>query len=100
MRPRGQGQSPDIVRAKPAPPVPLRWEATMDDSDDSDDTTVPAATGITMSIGQVIISVETSLGWTPEMVEDTLIRVRRQVVAAIMDLGLVGEAPARAEQTP
>jgi hypothetical protein len=29
------------------------------------------------------------------MMEDVIIRCRRQVVAAIMDLGLVGEVPAR-----
>jgi len=45
-------------------------------------------------------TIESSLGLTPEMMEDVLIRVRRQVVAAILDLGLVGEAPARAEQAP
>ena len=67
---------------------------------DDDDTTTPAATSVTMSVGQVMVTVETSLGLTPEMMEDILIRVRRQVVAAILDLGLVGEAPARAEQTP
>ena len=67
---------------------------------DDDDTTIPAATSVTMSMGQAMVTVETSLGLTPEMMEDILIRVRRQVVAAILDLGLVGEAPARAEQTP
>ena len=67
---------------------------------DEDDTTTPAATSVTMSVGQAMVTVETSLGLTPEMMEDVLIRVRRQVVAAILDLGLVGEAPARAEQAP
>ena len=65
-----------------------------------DDTTTPAATSVTMSMGQAMVTVETSLGLTPEMMEDILIRVRRQVVATILDLGLVGEVPARAEQTP
>ena len=67
---------------------------------DEDVTTTPAATSVTMSVGQVMVTVETSLGLTPEMMEDVLIRCRRQVVAAILDLGLVGEAPARAEQAP
>ena len=67
---------------------------------EDDDTTTPAATSVTMSMGQAMVTVETSLGLTPEMMEDILIRVRRQVVAAILDLGLVGEAPARAEQAP
>ena len=65
-----------------------------------DDTTTPAASSVTMSCGQVIATVETSVGLTPEMMEDVLIRVRRQVVATILDLGLVGEAPARAETAP
>ena len=65
-----------------------------------DDVTTPAATSVTMSVGQVMVTVETSLGLTPEMMEDVLIRCRRQVVATILDLGLVGEAPARAEQAP
>ena len=67
---------------------------------EDDDTTIPAATSVTMSMGQAMVTVETSVGLTPEMMEDILIRVRRQVVAAILDLGLVGEAPARAEQAP
>ena len=67
---------------------------------DEDVTTTPAATSVTMSMGQAMVTVETSLGLTPEMMEDILIRVRRQVVATILDLGLVGEVPARAEQTP
>ena len=67
---------------------------------DEDDTTTPAATSVTMSIGCVATTIETSLGLTPEMMEDVLIRARRQVVAAILGLGLVGEAPAPAEQTP
>ena len=53
-----------------------------------------------MSVGQVTLTVEIGLGLTPEMMEDVLIRCRRQVVATILDLGLVGEVPARAEQTP
>ena len=65
-----------------------------------DDPTTPAATSVTMSCGQVVLTVETSLGLTPEMMEDVLIRCRRQVVATILDLGLVGEAPARAETAP
>ena len=65
-----------------------------------EDVTTPAATSVSMSVGQVALTVETSVGLTPEMMEDVLIRVRRQVVAAILDLGLVGEAPARAETTP
>jgi len=60
-----------------------------------DDVTTPAATSVSMSLGQVCVTIETSLGLTPEMLEDVLIRCRRQVVAAILDLGLVGEAPAR-----
>jgi hypothetical protein len=67
---------------------------------DEDDTTTPAATSITMNIGPVAVSIETSLGLTPEMMEDVLIRCRRQVVAAALDLGLVGEVPAEDAATP
>ena len=67
---------------------------------DDDATTTPAATSVSMSVGTVVIAVEIGLGLTPEMMEDVLIRCRRQVVAAILDLGLVGEAPARAETAP
>jgi len=44
-----------------------------------------------MSVGPVIVTIETSLGLTPEMMEDVLIRARRQVVAAAHELGLVVE---------
>jgi len=56
---------------------------------DDDVTTTPAATSVSMGIGQVIVTIETSLGLTPEMMEDVLIRCRRQVVAAALELGLV-----------
>ena len=62
-----------------------------------DDDLTPSATSITLSVGQVALTVETSLGLTPEMMEDVLIRCRRQVVATILDLGLVGEVPARTQ---
>ena len=65
-----------------------------------DDTTTPAATSVTMSCGQVVLTVETSLGLTPEMMEDVLIRARLQVVAAALDLGIVAEAPAEDAATP
>ena len=61
---------------------------------DDIDTTV---TTISMSVGQVAISIETGVGLTPELVEDFLIRARRQCVACILELGLVGDAP---EVTP
>jgi len=63
-----------------------------------DDTTTPAATSVTLSVGQVAITIETSPGLTPEMMEDVLIRCRRQVVATILDLGLVQEV--RVEDAP
>ena len=50
-------------------------------------------TAISMACGQVVVTLETSVGWTPEMMEDALIRIRRQVVGAIQDLGLVGTSP-------
>ena len=56
---------------------------------DEDVTTTPAATSVSMSVGPVVVTIETSLGLTPEMMEDVLIRCRRQVVAAAQDLGLV-----------
>ena len=58
---------------------------------EDDDTTTPAATTVSMSVGPVIVTIETSLGPTPEMMEDVLIRARRQVVAAAHKLGLVVE---------
>ena len=58
---------------------------------EDDDTTTPAATTVSMSVGPVIVTIETSLGLTPEMMEDVLIRARRQVVAAAHELGLVVE---------
>jgi len=67
---------------------------------DEDDTTTPAATSVTMGVGPVIVTIETSLGLTPEMMEDVLIRCRRQVVAAAQDLGLVAEVPAEDAATP
>ena len=65
-----------------------------------DDTTTPAATSVSMSVGPVVITIETSLGLTPEMMEDTLIRCRRQVVAAAQDLGLIAEVPAEDAAKP
>jgi hypothetical protein len=65
---------------------------------EDDDTTTPAATSVTLGCGQVIATVEVSVGLTPEMLEDVLIRVRRQVVATVLDLGLV-QAPAE-DATP
>ena len=59
---------------------------------DEDDTTIPSATSVSMSVGPVVVTIETSLGLTPEMMEDVLIRARRQVVAAAQDLGLVVQA--------
>jgi len=59
---------------------------------DEDATTTPAATSVSMSVGPVVVTIETSLGLTPEMMEDVLIRCRRQVVAAAQDLGLVVQA--------
>jgi len=59
---------------------------------DEDVTTTPAATSVSMSVGPVVVTIETSLGLTPEMMEDVLIRCRRQVVAAAQDLGLVVQA--------
>ena len=59
---------------------------------DEDDTTIPSATSVSMSVGPVVVTIETSLGLTPEMMEDVLIRCRRQVVAAAQDLGLVVQA--------
>lgn len=56
---------------------------------DDDDTTTPAATSVSMSVGPVVVTIETSLGLTPEMMEDVLTRCRRKVVAAALDLGLV-----------
>ena len=56
---------------------------------DEDVTTTPAATSVSMGVGPVVVAVETSLGLTPEMMEDILIRCRRQVVAAALDIGLV-----------
>jgi len=53
-----------------------------------------------MGVGPVIVTIETSLGLTPEMMEDVLIRCRRQVVAAAQDLGLVAEVPAEDAATP
>jgi hypothetical protein len=67
---------------------------------DEDDTTTPAATSVAMGVGPVVITIETSLGLTPEMMEDVLIRCRRQVVAAAQDLGLVAEVPAEDAATP
>ena len=67
---------------------------------DEDDTITPAATSVTMGVGPVVITIETSLGLTPEMMEDVLIRCRRQVVAAALDLGIVGEVPAEDAATP
>jgi hypothetical protein len=57
-----------------------------------EDVTTPAATSVSMSVGPVVVTIETSLGLTPEMMEDVLIRCRRQVVAAAQDLGLVVQA--------
>ena len=65
---------------------------------DEDVTTTPSATSVSMSVGPVIVTIETSLGLTPEMMEDVLIRCRRQVVAAAQDLGLV--VPAEDAATP
>ena len=59
---------------------------------DEDVTTTPAATAVSMSVGPVVVTIETSLGLTPEMMEDVLIRCRRQVVAAAQDLGLAVQA--------
>ena len=59
---------------------------------DEDVTTTPAATSVSMSVGPVVVTIETSLGLTPEMMEDVLIHCRRQVVAAAQDLGLVVQA--------
>jgi len=59
---------------------------------DDDVTTTPAATSVSMSVGPVVVTIETSLGLTPEMMEDVLIRCRRQVVAAALDIGLVVQA--------
>ena len=68
---------------------------------DDDDTTTPAATSVTMGVGPVVITIETSLGLTPEMMEDVLIRAHRQVVAAAHELGLVVEVlPAEDAATP
>ena len=52
---------------------------------------------ISMACGQVVVTLETSVGWTPEMIEDALIRIRRQVVGAVQDLGLVGTVPVEDE---
>jgi hypothetical protein len=67
-----------------------------------DDDTTPAATSVSMSVGPVIVTIETSLGLTPEMMEDVLIRARRQVVAAAArELGLVVEVlPAKDAAKP
>jgi len=67
---------------------------------DEDVTPTPAATSVTMGVGPVVITIETSIGLTPEMMEDVLIRCRRQVVAAAQDLGLVVEVPAEDAATP
>jgi len=55
---------------------------------DDDDRTTPH-TSVTMQVGQVCVTIETTVGWTPEMVEDSLIRIRRQIVATCRQLGLV-----------
>jgi len=57
-----------------------------------EDATTPAATAVSMSVGPVVVTIETSLGLTPEMMEYVLIRCRRQVVAAALDIGLVVQA--------
>ena len=61
---------------------------------DDDVTLTPAATSVSMSVGPVVVTIETSLGLTPEMMEDVLTRCRRQIVAAALDLGLVAEVQA------
>jgi len=67
---------------------------------DEDVTTTPSATSVSMSVGPVVVTIETSLGLTPEMMEDVLTRCRRQVVAAAIELGIVGEVPAEDAATP
>ena len=49
-------------------------------------------TSVSMSMGQVAITVQTSAGWTPEMIDHTLTRMSRQLVHAVNALGLVGPA--------
>ncbi len=56
---------------------------------DDDETTM---TSVSMEVGQVSVTITTSAGWTPEMVEDSLIRMQRQIVAAVRKLGLVATA--------
>lgn len=46
-------------------------------------------TSVTMEVGQCSVTITTSAGWNPEMIEDSLIRVRRQLVATVRQLGLV-----------
>jgi len=65
--------------------------------------TTPSATTITLSVSEVAASIEMSVGLTPEMVEDVLMRCRRQVVGTCTDLGLVVEAVpvvAEADEAP
>ena len=64
---------------------------------DGDDATYEPHTSVTLEVGQVSVTITTSAGWTPEMIEDSLTRVKRVVVATVQQLGLVGET---AEETP
>lgn len=55
----------------------------MDEDDDG------TGTSVTMEVGQVSVTIATSAGWTPEMIEHTLTRMRRQIVATVRQLGLI-----------
>jgi len=55
---------------------------------ESDDDITPG-TSVCMEVGQVCVTIATSAGWTPEMIEDSLVKMRRQIVATIRQLGLI-----------
>jgi hypothetical protein len=48
-----------------------------------------AHTSVTMSAFDVVGTIETNAGWTPEMVDDSLSRIRKQIVATLRQLGVV-----------
>jgi hypothetical protein len=48
-----------------------------------------AKTTVRMTVGPVQVTITTDVGWTPEMIDDSLTKVRRHVVAVSRQLGLV-----------